>query len=87
MPFLKGDEEESPRKGFIYWSDDGDCMAMRVGRYKIHFTEQRATGIGVWREPLSQMRVPKVLRPPGRSVRARRRELQVRRLADASTCS
>jgi len=60
LPFLKGDEAESPRKGFIYWSDDGECMAMRVGRYKVVFTEQRATGADVWREPLAAMRVPKI---------------------------
>lgn len=60
MPFLKGDEKESPRQGFIYWSDDGDCMAMRMGRFKIVFAEQRKTGIEVWREPLSEMRIPKV---------------------------
>ena len=24
LPFLSGKEEESPRKGFLYWSDDGD---------------------------------------------------------------
>jgi len=59
MPFLKGDEKESPRKGFLYWSDDGDLMAARLKQYKIVFTEQRSTGIAVWREPLSQMRLPK----------------------------
>ncbi|MDQ8699682.1 arylsulfatase [Hyphomicrobium sp. LHD-15] len=59
MPFLSGKEEKSPREGFIYWSDDGDCMAMRMGRFKIVFAEQRATGIDVWREPLSPMRIPK----------------------------
>jgi len=59
MPFLKGDEKESPRKGFLYWSDDGDLMAARLKQYKIVFTEQRSTGIAVWREPLSEMRLPK----------------------------
>ena len=59
MPFLSGKEEKSPRDGFIYWSDDGDCMAMRMGRYKIVFAEQRSTGLDVWREPLSPMRIPK----------------------------
>ena len=29
MPFLKGEVKESPRKEFIYWSDDGDLMAIR----------------------------------------------------------
>ena len=59
MPFLAGKEEKSPREGFIYWSDDGDCMAMRMGRFKIVFAEQRSTGLDVWREPLSLMRIPK----------------------------
>jgi arylsulfatase A-like enzyme len=59
MPFLSGKEEKSPRDGFIYWSDDGDCMAMRMGRFKIVFAEQRSKGLDVWREPLSEMRIPK----------------------------
>ena len=59
MPFLSGKEDKSPRDGFIYWSDDGDCMAMRMGRFKIVFAEQRSKGLDVWREPLSPMRIPK----------------------------
>jgi arylsulfatase len=59
MPFLSGKEEKSPREGFIYWSDDGDCMGMRIGRYKIVFAEQRSKGLDVWREPLSMLRIPK----------------------------
>ena len=59
MPFLSGKEDKSPRDGFIYWSDDGDCMAVRTGRFKIVFAEQRSTGLDVWREPLSPMRIPK----------------------------
>jgi arylsulfatase A-like enzyme len=58
LPFLKG-EAECPRKAFLYWSDDGDVMALRVGRFKIVFAEQRSTGIGAWREPLAKMRLPK----------------------------
>jgi arylsulfatase len=59
MPFLSGNAEKSPRQGFIYWSDDGDCMAMRMDRFKIVFAEQRAAGLDVWREPLAPMRIPK----------------------------
>ena len=59
MPFLAGKVDKSPREGFIYWSDDGDCMAMRVGRFKIVFAEQRSAGLDVWREPLSPMRIPR----------------------------
>ena len=29
LPFLKGEVKENPRKGFFYWSDDGDLMALR----------------------------------------------------------
>jgi len=59
LPFLSGEEKESARKGFIYWSDDGDCMAVRMDRFKVVFAEQRAKGLDCWREPLSEMRVPK----------------------------
>ncbi len=32
---------------------------MRMERFKIVFAEQRNTGLAVWREPLSAMRLPK----------------------------
>lgn len=60
IPFLSGQEQESPRRGFLYWSDDGDLMALRVKQYKIVFSEQRHKGLAVWREPLSPLRVPKL---------------------------
>jgi arylsulfatase A-like enzyme len=60
LPFLSGGEKESPRKGFLYWSDDGDLMALRAHQYKIVFAEQRSKGLDVWREPLSQLRIPKM---------------------------
>ena len=46
LPFLKGEAKENPRKGFLYWSDDGDLMALRVEQWKATFMEQRAHGIG-----------------------------------------
>jgi arylsulfatase len=60
MPFLSGKEKECPRKGFLYWSDDGDLMALRVNQYKLVFAEQRATGFAVWGEPLVKPRVPMI---------------------------
>ena len=60
LPFLAGKEKESPRKGFLYWSDDGELMALRVAQYKVVFTEQRATGFDVWRTPLVANRVPQI---------------------------
>jgi len=59
LPFLSG-EEKCPRDGFLYWSDDGDLMALRVHQYKIVFAEQRSKGLDVWREPLSFLRIPKM---------------------------
>jgi arylsulfatase A-like enzyme len=60
LPFLGDDVDENPRKGFLYWSDDGDLMALRVQQWKVTFTEQRAHGLGVWREPLVPLRAPKL---------------------------
>jgi len=60
LPFFKGEAKENPRKGFLYWSDDGELMAARYEQWKIHFQEQRAYGLDVWREPLVSMRLPKI---------------------------
>jgi arylsulfatase len=60
LPFLKGEAKENPRKGFLYWSDDGDLMSLRVGNWKCTFMEQRGHGLGVWEEPLVAMRVPNI---------------------------
>jgi arylsulfatase len=58
IPALKGDAKEWPRKEMMYWSDDGDLMAMRYEKWKIHFVEQRAEAFKVWSEPLVKLRVP-----------------------------
>ncbi len=60
LPFLKGEQKKSPREGFLYWSDDGELLAIRVGDWKVVFLEQRAKGLEVWREPFAQMRIPKL---------------------------
>jgi arylsulfatase A-like enzyme len=60
LPFLKGDVKENPRKGFLYWSDDGDLMAIRVNQWKAHFLEQRSQGINVWLDPFVSLRAPKL---------------------------
>jgi len=59
LPFFTGEQAECPREGFVYWSDDGDLLALRVRRWKVVFAEQRHTGMAVWREPFSQLRWPK----------------------------
>jgi arylsulfatase len=60
MPFFKGEVKENPRKGFLYWSDDGDLFALRVMQWKVTFLEQRGHGLGVWREPMVSLRAPKI---------------------------
>ena len=61
LPFIKGETKENPRKGFLYWSDDGDLMALRVKHWKVTFMEQRAKGLNVWREPMVALRAPLLL--------------------------
>jgi arylsulfatase A-like enzyme len=61
LPYLTGQEAKSPRQGFIYFSDDGDLVALRFDNWKIVFMEQRAAGtLRVWAEPFVPLRVPKL---------------------------
>ncbi|NEW97133.1 arylsulfatase [Rhodopseudomonas sp. BR0G17] len=65
LPFLKGEAKESPRSEFLYWSDDGDLMALRVRDWKIAFTEQNTelspqTPISVWQGQFTKLRVPNI---------------------------
>jgi len=61
LPYLTGEEEESPRPGFMYFSDDGDLTAMRFDNWKIVFMEQRVTGtLQIWAEPFTVLRAPKL---------------------------
>jgi arylsulfatase A-like enzyme len=61
LPYLTGKENHSPRKGFIYFDDDGDLVALRFDNWKIVFMEQRVEGtMRVWAEPFTALRVPKI---------------------------
>jgi arylsulfatase len=60
LPFLKGQVEKNPRSGILYWSDEGDLMAIRYGMWKCHFMEQRAEGLLAWQEPFVTLRFPKL---------------------------
>jgi arylsulfatase len=60
LPFLKGEVKENPRKGFLYWSDDGELMAARYENWKVTFMEQRARGLAVWGEPMVSTRLPQI---------------------------
>jgi len=60
LPFLKGEVKESPRKEFIYWSDDGDVFAIRYDRWKMVFIENNNEGLNVWREGFNKLRMGKL---------------------------
>ncbi|MFL5305424.1 MAG: arylsulfatase [Polyangia bacterium] len=58
IPYLTGEEKESPRSFFFYMSDDGEVMAVRHKDWKFVLGEQRASQMRVWMEPLNKLRVP-----------------------------
>jgi arylsulfatase len=63
LPYLKGETKESPRKEFVYWSDDGDLMAIRLNQYKIAFMQQQTEPSprypgGVWMGQFDKLRSP-----------------------------
>jgi len=65
LPFLKGEAKDPPRIEFLYWSDDGDLMALRYRDWKVAFLEQNAEispkyPQGVWTAPFTQLRIPKL---------------------------
>jgi arylsulfatase A-like enzyme len=61
LPYLTGEVESSPRPGLVYFSDDGDVLALRFDNWKVVFMEQRVQGtIQLWAEPFVTLRVPKL---------------------------
>ena len=59
LPHLTGKEAKSPRKGFIYFTDDGDVAALRYDNWKMMFMEQRVQGtLKIWQEPFVTLRAP-----------------------------
>jgi arylsulfatase A-like enzyme len=61
LDFLTKKGVESPRKGLVYFDDDGNLVAVRVGNWKIVFLEQRCPGtLRVWAEPFTALRLPKL---------------------------
>jgi len=61
LPYLTGETEVGPRPGLIYFSDDGDVLALRFDNWKIVFMEQRVQGtLQIWAEPFVALRLPKL---------------------------
>jgi arylsulfatase len=60
VPYVTGKVKESPREAFMYVSDDGDVMAVRVGDWKFNLAVQRAHQMAQWAEPLVKLRLPHI---------------------------
>ena len=61
LPYLTGEVDKSPRQGLVYFSDDGDVLALRFDNWKVVFMEQRVQGtLQIWAEPFVLLRVPKL---------------------------
>ena len=60
IPYFSG-QAEDPRKGLIYFSDDGDVIAVRVGDWKFNLAVQRAESTEVWCEPFVKLRLPHIM--------------------------
>jgi arylsulfatase len=58
LPFFKGQTKESPRKDFLYWSDDGELLAIRVQNWKLAFKQQDFKGFEVWQREFTMLRFP-----------------------------
>jgi arylsulfatase len=58
-PLLTGKVKEGPRKEFVYFSDDGDFLALRYDNWKFVYAQQRSEGtFAVWSEPFVKTRMP-----------------------------
>jgi arylsulfatase len=61
LPYLTGEADRGPRPGFVYFSDDGDLVALRYDNFKLVFMEQRTVGTAqVWADPFVVLRIPKI---------------------------
>jgi arylsulfatase len=60
LPYITGLQPKSPRREFLYFSDQCEFLNLRYENWKFVFAEQRMTGtMGVWAEPFTQLRLPK----------------------------
>jgi arylsulfatase len=80
IPFFRGEVQESPRKEFLYWNDDGELAAIRHNEWKVVFKEQNHTGWDIWEKEFENLRVPKLFNLRARSLRARRHVVHLRKM-------
>ncbi len=61
LSYLTDPENQRGRRpGFIYFNDEGQLPGVRLGDWKVVFSEQRAHYFDVWREPFVKLRLPKL---------------------------
>jgi len=60
VPYITGEVKESPRNAIMYFSDDGDVIAVRVGDWKFNLSLQRANQMNQWAEPFVKLRLPHI---------------------------
>jgi arylsulfatase len=59
LSYLTGRQDHSARRGFIYFNDDGQLVAIRVDNWKLVFYEQKTAGtLDIWGEPFTARRLP-----------------------------
>jgi arylsulfatase len=61
LPYVTGKVKESPRESLVYFSDDGDVVAVRVGDYKFNLALQHANTMQQWAEPFVKLRLPHIV--------------------------
>ena len=61
IPYFSGETKQSPRDAIVYFSDDGDVIAVRVGDWKFNLSVQRANTMEQWAEPFVKLRVPHIM--------------------------
>ena len=77
LPYLTGEVDKSPRKGLIYFSDDGDVLGVRFDNWKIVFMEQRVPGHAAdLGRAVHAAAGAEDVQPAHRSVRARRHHVE-----------
>ena len=61
IPYFSGAAKESARNAIMYFSDDGDAIAVRVGDWKFNLALQRANTMEQWAAPFDKLRVPHIV--------------------------
>jgi arylsulfatase len=61
VPYFTGKTDKSPRDHIMYFSDDGDVIAVRVGDWKFNLAVQRANTMQQWAEPFVKLRLPHIM--------------------------